>query len=92
MDLELIIEFTFGLIITIAVITSVGGIILLRPVSRHLGSFLEAKVQERRGLERTGLESLEQALRALESMEDRLAAVEKRQEFTEKLLAGPGDG
>lgn len=86
MDLELLMEFSFGLIITVAVIMSVGSIILLRPVFKHLGEFLESKVDERRNLGRVRPEQFELLLDSVEGMEARLDAIEQRQAFTDRLL------
>jgi hypothetical protein len=68
-----------------------GAVILLRPITKKLGSFLEVLAEERR----RKLQSQPAGDRidtarlaaALERIEDRLAQVERNQDFTEKLLA-----
>jgi hypothetical protein len=72
-------------------IVTTGGVILLRPITKKLGNYLEVLADERRrALEQKGPVDRADTARlaaALERIEDRLAHVERNQDFTEKLLA-----
>lgn len=92
MDLELLVVFGFTFLTTVAVLLAVGGIILLKPLSRHLGEYLAAKARERGSLPGQSPEDMERLLSLMEGVTDRLERLEERQEFTEKLLQGPKDG
>ena len=69
----------------------VGGlVILLQPISRRLGNYLELLIEERRReLRDQSIPAIDagRITALLEAMEQRLAHVEERQEFTDKLLA-----
>lgn len=49
-DVELAIILAFSFLTTVVVLVSVGGVILLRPISRYLGEFLEAKADFKKAL------------------------------------------
>jgi hypothetical protein len=76
-------------LITLIAAVSVVSIILLRPVSKHLGQYFEAKAEERRALGGRAPEEWDRLFSALETLTQRLEALEERQDFTEKLLAPP---
>jgi hypothetical protein len=66
-----------------------GVVLLLRPIATRLGKYLEVLAEERRRqLTQTPLSQTDSARIAtlLESMDQRLAQLEDRQEFTDKLL------
>jgi hypothetical protein len=92
MDLNLLVGLVFSLLITLSVVAGVAGVILLKPVSRHLGEFLEAKAEERRALGGRGLEEMRRLFETLERLEGRMELLEERQDFTERLLKGPRTG
>lgn len=64
---------------------TMGGVVLMRPISKRLSQFLEVLIEERRG-ERKSISDVE-TRRLLESLDDRLAALEQRVNFTEELLS-----
>jgi hypothetical protein len=73
-----------------------GAVILLRPISKRLGSYLEALAEEKR--KGPVVSEDPRVLGALENIERRMARLEERQAFTDALLAGrkpeslkPGD-
>jgi hypothetical protein len=92
MDMELLLIFTFTFLTTLVVAITIGGVILLRPVTRHLGKLLEAKAEERRALSGRAPEDWDRLFSALDGVLDRLQALEDRQDFTEKLLSKPREG
>lgn len=67
---------------------TVGGVILLRPITKRLGEYLEVLIREKR--EEPRVEGQEQLRHSLEGLEDRLSLVEEKLEFTERLLASSG--
>ncbi len=66
---------------TIVVVT--GAVLLLRPISKRLGSYLEALASEKRA-PRPLLEP--QIRDTLDRIEERLRLIEERQDFTDALL------
>ena len=75
------------MIFTIVAMAMIGGFIVLLPMTRRLGQFLEYRMSE------TGrakeLEDREDILRAIESLRDEVARLAERQDFTERLLERP---
>jgi hypothetical protein len=81
-------EILAPLIIGVVFILTVGGVVLLRPLSRRLGDLLELMAQQKQQPQvGKGLESTRELL---EATVDRLAALEDRLDFTERLLSDPG--
>jgi hypothetical protein len=78
------------MIVAVFFIVTTGGVVLLRPITKKLGTYLEVLAEERRrSLEARPVDRGDAArlASALERIEDRLSHVEKNQDFTEKLLA-----
>lgn len=77
-------EFVAPLIMSVVLILTVGGVLILRPIARHLGTLLEAMTREKldggRGHELAHIREL------METMNQRLQLMEERQEFTDRLL------
>lgn len=80
-----------GMVMGIFFFVTAGAVLILRPIAKRLGSYLEVLAEER--LNRRVVEPAPQAAdtarlaAALESIEHRLAKIEEQQEFTERLLA-----
>ncbi|MFQ5689854.1 MAG: hypothetical protein ACE5HQ_06255 [Gemmatimonadota bacterium] len=81
MDWDVLAPMIFMVVLTL----TVGGVILLRPLSRRLGDLLETMAQERRG-EIPG-DDVTRIKTQLETVASRLALLEERQDFTDQLLA-----
>jgi hypothetical protein len=62
---------------------TVGGVLLLRPITKHLGEYLRAVTESKRVQPSPDLTRLENVLT---SMESRLTHLEERQQFSEALL------
>jgi hypothetical protein len=75
------------MIFTIVVIVLIGGFILLLPLTRRLGQFLEYRMSDKRRVEES--EDRDRLLRAIEALRDDVVRLAERQDFTEKLLAPP---
>ena len=63
---------------------TVGGVLVLRPISKHLGAYLE--VLTRQHLEPGRQEDLHQLRELVETISQRLHLLEERQDFSERLL------
>jgi hypothetical protein len=73
------------MIVAIVLFVTIGGVILLKPISNRLGFLLEAMAKEKE----SGLGGDMSHVRdLLETMNARLQLLEERQDFTERLLAG----
>jgi hypothetical protein len=69
---------------------TVGAVILLRPITKKLGTFLEVLAEERRrALAERPIDRNDTAriTAALESLENRLTLLEEHQDFTNRLLS-----
>ncbi len=77
-------EFVAPLILGVVFVLTTGGVLILRPIAKHLGTLLEAMTREKldggRGQDLAHLREL------METMNQRLLLMEERQEFTDRLL------
>lgn len=79
-----------SLIFSLLVVMLIGGFIVLYPITKRLGLFLESKYEKEAGnLPPAELRELREAIQELQAELRRLA---ERQEFTDKLLAGGEQG
>jgi hypothetical protein len=65
-------------------------VLVLRPISKRLGSYLEVLAEERRReLSQKPMDRVEaqRIVQLLENVDQRLMQLEERQEFTDKLLS-----
>ena len=65
---------------------TVGGILVLRPLSKRIGDLLGAMAQEKKGVRGSDAE-VAQLRATLESVNARMALLEDRLDFTERLLS-----
>ena len=77
-------EMVAPMIMSIVLFLTVGGVLVLRPISKHLGAYLEALTRQQ--LEPGNREELHQIREALDTMNQRLHLMEERQDFSERLL------
>ena len=75
------------MIFTIIVLAMTGGFILLLPITRRLGQFLEYRMSEKGRVQ--DREETDRVLRAVESLRNDVARLAERQDFTERLLQEP---
>jgi hypothetical protein len=92
MELEALAGMAFAFLMTVTLVVTIGGVILLKPLMRNLGNYLEAKAGERKVLEDGTPADWDRLVSGLEAVEKRLQAIEERQDFTEKLLSKPREG
>jgi hypothetical protein len=73
------------MIVGVTFFLTVGGVLVLRPISKRVGDLLEIMARDKQA----GLENDVGHMRdLLETMNARLQLMEERQDFTERLLAG----
>lgn len=73
------------MIVGVVFIVTTGGVLVLRPIARKVGDLLELMAREKQ----SGLQNDVGQLRdILETTNARLALMEERLDFTERLLAG----
>lgn len=75
------------MIFTIVAIAMIGGFIVLLPMTRRLGQFLEYRMPEASRAKE--IEDRDGILRAIESLRTDVARLAERQDFTERLLERP---
>lgn len=76
-------EFVAPMAVTIVLFLTVGGVILLRPITTHLGALVDAMAQEKEARSSNEVSRLREEVETLRS---RMALLEDRQDFTEGLL------
>jgi hypothetical protein len=77
------------MVMAVVLFLTAGGVILLRPISKRLGAYLEMLTEERRRSMQQGQQPTDPRLiNALENLDRRLARLEERQDFTDALLRG----
>lgn len=77
-----------GMIFSLIVLMLIGGFILLYPITRQLGAYLERRMladDDPRRLE----EHLHTLMREVEGLRDEVGRIAEKQEFTERLLERP---
>lgn len=77
------------MVASVTLFITIGAVVLLLPISRRLGSYLEVLAEQRRRQLDEQPVSRDDAARlmgVLETMDQRLAQLEERQAFTDKLL------
>lgn len=67
-------------------IVTTGGVLVLRPIAKRLGELIEVMTRERLTGDRAQQEHLRELM---ETVHQRLALLEDRQEFTERLIEKP---
>jgi hypothetical protein len=77
-----------GMIFSIVVLLLIGGFILVFPLTRQLGAYLEKRMLNEGPLEDADARTQDLA-RAVEALRDEVARLSERQDFTERLLERP---
>ena len=72
------------MVMSIVLFMTIGGVLILRPIAKHLGAYLEALTRQQLDGERP--EERAQLQELLETMDRRLQLLEDRQDFAERLL------
>lgn len=79
MDWEMIAPMVTGIVL----ILTTGGVLVLRPIAKRLGALLEVMARERAALP---TEEIRLVRETLDTVNQRMALLEERQDFTERLL------
>ncbi len=69
-------------------VLTIGGVLVLRPIAKHLGAYLEALTRQH--LEPGRQEEVYHLREQMETMSQRLHLLEERQDFSERLLEERG--
>ena len=75
------------MIVSIVLILTVGGVILLRPIAKRLGALLDVMVLEK---SRTTSVDNRRLGETVDTINERLSLIEERQDFTERLIDRSG--
>lgn len=74
------------LIMGVTVTLSIAGVLILRPLAKHIGKILEMRARERYERPQLNDEHVARLTGAVDRLADRIEALEERQDFTERLL------
>lgn len=74
------------MIATIILVLTVGGVLVLRPIAKRLGDIAELMLREK---QEGAQGELRRMADVLDTVSARMALLEERQDFTERLLASP---
>ena len=76
------------MVVSVVLIVMTGLVLLLRPIAKKLGNFLEVVAEEkrRRFTEPMARHDADRIAGILETLDQRLGQLEERQEFTDRLL------
>ena len=79
-------EFIAPMVIMVVLTLTIGGVVLLRPIAKRLGEIVELMLLEKREGDKGDLHRIGDLL---ETVSARMALLEERQDFTERLLDSP---
>ncbi len=79
-------EFIAPMVMMIVLTLTIGGVVLLRPIAKRLGEIAELLLREKR---EGASGELQRIGDLLETVSARMALLEERQDFTERLLESP---
>jgi hypothetical protein len=75
------------MIVMVTGILTAGGVLILRPIAKHLAEYLRTITEQSRLGSGSGAAEAAQLREMLATVESRLALLEERQNFTENLLS-----
>ena len=77
-------EFIAPMVVSIVLFVTIGGVLVLRPLSKRLAELMEVMIQNRKQPQVE--DELLRMRELMETMTSRLSLLEERQDFTERLL------
>ena len=77
-------EAVVPMVVSIVLFLTIGGVLILRPISKHLGAYLESLTRQQ--LEGSRSTEMLQLRELMETMDRRLQLMEERQDFSDRLL------
>ena len=75
-----------GMVFSLLTVLVIGGLILLFPISRRLGKFLEVRIDERMEWDTLPRETLDELREVVEELQSEMTRIAERQRFVERLL------
>jgi hypothetical protein len=75
------------MVMAVVLFVTAGGVLVLRPLTKRLGSYLDALAEDRRRAKPVEQVPDPRLINALENLDRRLARLEERQDFTDALLS-----
>ena len=75
-----------GMLFSLLMVLVIGGLILLFPISRRLGKFLEIRIDERMEWDTLPKDAFNELMDVVEELQSEVARLKDRQQFVERLL------
>ncbi|MGK7313134.1 MAG: hypothetical protein ACN0LA_12920 [Candidatus Longimicrobiales bacterium M2_2A_002] len=75
-----------GMLFSLLMVLVIGGLILLFPISRRLGKFLEIRIDERMEWDTLPKEAFNELMSVVEELQNEVQRLSERQQFVERLL------
>jgi hypothetical protein len=75
-----------GMLFSLLMVLVIGGLILLFPISRRLGKFLEIRIDERMEWDTLPKEAFNELMDVVEELQSEVTRLKDRQQFVERLL------
>ena len=75
-----------GMLFSLLMVLVIGGLILLFPISRRLGKFLEIRIDERMEWDTLPKDAFNELMDVVEELQNEVARLKDRQQFVERLL------
>lgn len=75
-----------GMLFSLLMVLVIGGLILLFPISRRLGKFLEIRIDERMEWDTLPKEAVNELMNVVEELQSEVQRLRDRQQFVERLL------
>ena len=75
-----------GMLFSLLMVLVIGGLILLFPISRRLGKFLELRIEERMEWDTLPKEAFNELMGVVEELQNEVQRLSDRQQFVERLL------
>ena len=79
-----------GMLFSLLMVLVIGGLILLFPISRRLGKFLEIRIDERMEWDTLPKEAFNELMEIVQELQTEVERLGERQKFVERLLE-PGE-
>ena len=75
-----------GMLFSLLMVLVIGGLILLFPISRRLGKFLEIRIDERMEWDTLPKDAFNELMSVVEELQNEVQRLSDRQQFVERLL------
>lgn len=75
-----------GMLFSLLMVLVIGGLVLLFPISRRLGKFLEIRIDERMEWDTLPKDAFNELMGVVEELQNEVERLSERQQFVERLL------